>query len=37
MLIPIVIFILPVLFIVTLVPGLAIGLAGLRGGVGAGK
>lgn len=37
MLIPIVIFILPVLFIVTLVPGLAIGLAGLRGGVGAGR
>ena len=37
MLIPIVIFILPVLFIVTLVPGLAIGLAGLRGGIGAGR
>ena len=36
MLIPIVIFILPVLFIVTLVPGLAIALAGLRGGLGAG-
>jgi len=36
MLLPIVIFILPVLFIVTLVPGLAIALAGLRGGVGAG-
>ena len=37
MLIPIIIFILPVLFIVTLVPGLAIGLAGLRGGIGAGR
>ena len=36
MLLPIIIFILPVLFIVTLVPGLAIALAGLRGGVGAG-
>ena len=36
MLIPIVIFILPVLFIVTLVPGLAIALKDLRGGVGAG-
>ena len=37
MLIPIIIFILPVLFIVTLVPGLAIGLAGLKGGIGAGR
>lgn len=36
MLLPIIIFILPVLFIVTLVPGLAIALASLRGGVGAG-
>ena len=36
MLLPIIIFILPVLFIVTLVPGLAIALAGLRGGIGAG-
>jgi tight adherence protein C len=36
MLLPIVIFILPVLFIVTLVPGLAIALKDLRGGVGAG-
>lgn len=36
MLIPIIIFILPVLFIVTLVPGLAIALKDLRGGIGAG-
>jgi tight adherence protein C len=36
MLLPIIVFILPVLFIVTLVPGLAIALAGLRGGIGAG-
>jgi len=36
MLLPIIIFILPVLFVVTLVPGIAIALAGLRGGVGAG-